>query len=184
MRTPTAVALAAALALGACSSDDDDDPSVDPDQAMDQTTDPATSGPAPGGPGDTSMPAPGTNPDAPPSSEPGGDTSAVAGLWDASDEGAPGSDYVDIADDGLWTRYELDADGSNCFEVDGPYTLMLEIEETNEYSISAEDEGVTLVASGDVMTVRFGADGEVEDWPRVQGLTVADIEPLCEASED
>ena len=162
---PTAVLIAAALALGACGSDDDDGPGTDapPTATTGGGQDPATvSGPA----GETSMPGPDFDPDAPPSSTPGGDTSAVAGLWNASDADAPATDYVDIAPDGLWTRYTLDEDGSNCFEVDGPYTLTLEVEASNEYSLSSEDEGLALVANGDVLTYRLGADGEVENWPR------------------
>ena len=183
MRPVTAAALAAALALGACGSDDDDD-AASVDGAG--TTDPATSGPAPGGAGETSMPAPGTDTDAPPSSEPGGDTSAVAGLWDATETSPDGLDdrfrpteYVDIAGNGLWTAYGQDAAGANCFEIDGPYTLTLEVEATNEYSLSSEDEGLTLVAEGDVLSFRLGADGEVENWPRVQGTLASDL-PICE----
>ena len=182
MRPITALTLAAALALGACSSDDDDDaPAPGTDPATDPGTDPATSGPAPGT-DETSMPGPDVDPDAPPSSGPGGPTPLVAGLWDASDDGAPvPDDYVDITDDGLWTRYTLDEGGSNCFDVDGPYTLMLEIADSSEYSLSSEDEGLTLAVSGDSLTYRLGRDGEVENWERApDGVTVESLQ-ACEA---
>ena len=189
MRPITALTLAAALALGACSSDDDDDtPAPGTDPATDLGTDPATSGPAPGT-DETSMPGPDVDPDAPPSSEPGGPTPLVAGLWDASDDGAGSpDDYVDVTDDGLWTRYTLDEEGSNCFDVDGPYTLMLEVPDANAYSLSSEDEGLTLAVDGDVLTYRLGEDGEVENWERVpdgttlEGLGLADDTLICDAS--
>ena len=178
MRSITALTLVATLALGACGSDDDDGavPTTDGATTDPSGVDPATSGPAPGA-DETSMPAPGVGPDASPSSAPGGPTPLVAGLWDASDDGAPVSDdYVDIADDGLWTRYTLDEAGGNCFDVDGPYTLMLEIADTDEYSLSSEDEGLTLAVSGDSLTYRLGRDGEVENWERAaDGATVGSL---------
>ncbi len=160
MRPITALTLAAVLALGACSSDDGDDV-LDPNAS---------------GPGDTSELNPDLgDPDAPPSNDPGGDTSAVAGLWDASPDDVAASSYVDITEDGLWTRYDVPTDGGTCYDVTGPFTLTPEFE--NDYSLAGEDEALTLVAAGDVLTYRLGTDGPVETWERTTGqVNTADLE--------
>ena len=161
MRPITVALLSATLVLAACGSDDGADPAPGPGAIDPAAGGPATSGPA----GETSLPGPDIDPDAPPSSAPGGPTPLVAGLWDASGDGAPASDYVDIAADGLWTRYAVPDVPGNCFEVAGPYTLTLELPEADGYSLSSEDRGITLAVEGDVLTYT-DAEGDVETWRR------------------
>ena len=144
MRPITVALLSATLVLAACGSDDGADPAPGPGATGPAAGGSATSGPA----GETSLPGPDIDPDAPPSSAPGGPTPRVAGLWDASGDGAPASDYVDIAADGLWTRYAVPDVPGNCFEVAGPYTLTLELPEADGYSLSSEDRGITLAVEG------------------------------------
>lgn len=174
---PVSALLVAAVMLAACSSDDDD--------ATDTT-------------GDTSQFNPDLEqPEQPVSGTPGGDTRAVAGLWDASrtdvvrendaGESITGTDtlYVDISEDGLWTRYDYDQDdfGSpeqqNCYRIDGPFTLTPEDAENNDYSLAGEDDPVKLVIGGDVLTVQFG-DAEVQNWPRTQGEVTVEGLNACE----
>jgi len=172
-----APALLAALALGACSSDDDTPPD----------------------PTGTSQEAPGTGePEGPPSSTPGGDTSTVAGLWNATEvvtvtdgaQSTTGDDvaYVQISADGLWTVYDYDADiaGSpgqgNCYRVIGPRTLTPE--SGDEYSLAGEEEPLTLGidAAGDTLTVDFGGERAVQQWPRTDGeVSVEDFDECTAA---
>jgi len=168
----TALALAptllAALALGACSSDDDDA---------------AT-------PSGTSEFNPDLNPEQPPSTTPGGDTTAIAGLWNATEQvtvtrdgqNTTGEDvaYVQISDDGLWSRHDYDADiaGSpeqgNCYRTTGPFTLTPE--GGTDYSLSTEEEALDLRINdaGDVLRVDFGSERAVMDWPRTTGEVSVD----------
>ena len=174
MRPITAAALVAALALAACGSDDDDDlPATDASQTAEPSDPATTSGPA----DETSLPAPGTDPDAiVSSSEPGGPTPLVAGLWDASDDGAPVPDeYVSITGDGLWTYYALNEAIGNCYEREGPFGLTRELE--TEYSLAdGADTVLTLVVDGDTLRYREGDGGEEETWERVaEGTTVESL---------
>jgi len=175
--TPASALLLATLALAACSSGDDDT-----SDASDQTSQ--------------------FNPDLeqpgqPVSRTPGGDTSAVAGLWDASltgvvseneaGESITGTDtlYVQISDDGLWTRYDYDQDdvGSpergNCYRIDGPFTLTPEDVANDDYSLAGEDDPLKLVADGDMLSVRFG-DAEAQRWTRTQGEVTVEGFNECE----
>jgi len=104
--------LAALVALSACSSNDDEET---PDGAIDTS-----------GQGETSELS--SDMDVP--STPGGDTSAIAGYWDASDTGpesTPMSRFVLFTDDGLETSYERQiVDGTTddvCYSQAGPQTL-------------------------------------------------------------
>jgi len=159
MRPMTALtltpALVAVLALGACSSDDDDTPSASGTSAL----------------------APGEQPEAPISTTSGGDTTAIAGLWDATreitvtdgDQTTTGDDiaYVQISTDGLWTYHDYAQDvtgDENCYRTVGPRTLTPE--GGDDYSLSGEEDAWTLSVSGDVLTTRLGAEGEVMSWPR------------------
>jgi len=150
-----APALLAALALGACSSDDD----------------------GPSGAAGTSELNPDLTPEGPVSSTPGGDTTAIAGLWDATreitvtdgGETRTGDDiaYVQISDDGLWTYHDYAQDvtgDENCYRTVGARTLTPE--GGDDYSLAGEEQAWTLSASGDVLTTRLGAEGEVMSWPR------------------
>lgn len=127
--------------------------------------------PGDSGVGDTSQFNPDLDDNAPPSSTPGGDSLAVAGLWNASmddSEGGPAPEaWVHISNDGLWTRYDIGID--NCYVANGPYTLTLEDEANNGYSLPTEDEGLTLVVEDGVLTYRLGVGGESQSWERANG---------------
>ena len=81
------------------------------------------------------MPAPGTGDESVPiPSEPGGDTSVIAGFYDAMrEDDAPDNIYVEIALNGLYSGYLLDG---NCYLVAGPQTLTPENEQGDEYSLA------------------------------------------------
>ena len=172
--------LAALLVLGACSSSDDDDASsgiVPPVQGIAEgEPNPATPGATPSG--ETSMPAPGSGP-MPISSEPGGDTRAVAGFWDASND-TSGERYFVIAENGLWTEYFPSGDGRNCYQVAGPQSLTPEDAATNAYSL-ADGRALSLAANAErtALTVDY-PDEELatQTWPAVEGR-VADDLSLC-----
>lgn len=160
-----AATLAGLLALSACSSDDDDE-SLPGD-----------------GSGDTSM----EGADRELSSEPGGDTSAIAGYWNASrtETGAASdSRFVFIAENGLQTSYELqqdDVDGSNCYSQAGPQTLTPGADDS--YVL---DEGTTYMATrsedGTMLTVTLEPE-LVETWTLVEGRVPEDL-PLCSGEEE
>ena len=165
-RSTLAVAtLAGLLALGGCGSDDDDD------------------APAPGtDAADTSEEAP----DRALSSEPGGDTRAVAGYWNATGD-VPGTEadarFVVIAENGLHTEYRLardDVTAANCYLRYGPQTLTPD--GADGYAL---DDGTDFVAtrSEDGTALTVDVDGTlVETWRLVEGRTPEDL-PLCGPGE-
>lgn len=182
------VALAAvtlALALSACSSSDDDPASLPPDDASGPTApgiaegepDPSTPGPD----GGTSMPAPDS--DEPPlSSEPGGDTRAVAGYWDGTPPDGDGERYFVITENGQWTEYFLTYEGDvpgNCYWPARTLTLTPEDPATDAYTL-ADGRSLTLVAdeARERLTVGFVDENRTETWPAVVGRVVEDL-PLC-----
>ena len=159
-----AATLASFAALAGCGSDDDDDPTAPTDE--------------------TSM----EGPDRELSSEPGGDTSAIAGFWDASlPELGPGTRYVVIAANGLETSYErqtFDVDESvNCYSRSGPQTLTPEGDDA--YAL---DDGTTFTAvrgegdGTDALTVAYEPD-LVETWSLVEGRVPEDL-VLCDGEEE
>ena len=159
--------IAALVALSACSSDDDDD--------TPEMTDPT---------GETSMPT-----DLPPlSSEPGGDTSAIAGFWNAPravDAEESDARYVVIEENGLYTSYELqqdDIDGGNCYSPAGPQTLSPSEDVENGYDL-ADTTSFTATASEDGTTLTVGTEDPVttETWTRVENIMESDL-PLCSVS--
>ena len=172
-------AVVALLALSACSSNDDDD-SVSADENGGQT-----SGPAPGGESE----------DREISSTPSGDdTSAVAGLWNAEEDGD--ERYVEIADNGLYTDYDYRGDetgGSNCYIVT-PMTLDLELAASDSapatFSI-ADGRSFTAATEGTSLAVSFISDdsqegGDVDTqartWSAQEGVVAADL-PVCTEEE-
>ena len=174
------LSLAALIALGACSSSDDDASTPEtstPGQGI-AVGEPDPSAPGASPSGDTSMPAPGFEP-MPISSEPGGDTRAVAGFWNATSD-VGGERYFVIAENGLWTEYFLDGDGLNCYHVAGPQTLTSEDAATNAYSL-ADGRALSLVADADrtALTVdRIDEDLPTQTWPAVTGAAATDL-PVC-----
>lgn len=164
---PSSVALMLVSALSACSSSNDDS---------------APAALADGGQqGETSMPAP--DGDQPPlSSEPGGDTRAVAGYWDGSAIAPAGERYFVIAENGLWTEYFLAYEGDtpgNCYYPTEVQTLTPEDPAANAYSL-ADGRALTLVSDVERtrLTVGFVAEDRTEVWPAVVGRVVEDL-PLC-----
>ena len=157
--------LAALVALAGCSSNDDDMPA-------DTSTDPT---------GETSELAP----DRELSSEPGGDTRAIAGYWNASlPQLESDSRFVLITENGLQTSYELqqnDIDGSNCYSEAGPQTLTPGADDG--YAL---DDGTTYTAvRGDddaTLTVTREPD-LVQEWTLVENMMPGDL-PLCSGEEE
>ena len=141
------------------------------------------------GPGGTSM----LDPDGPatlPSADPSGDdTSAIAGLWDATGgpEGRVDVRYVRISDDGLWTDHDFRQDDlggeGNCYFVT-PLRLDPETGDAGSGNYGVADgrnfDVVDAGADGTLdLSFAEGGDGEVS-WPSVDGVSAADLEP-CDA---
>lgn len=158
------------MGLAACSSDDD----------------------SPGSnPGDTSQ----LNPDldnGPTPGTPGGDTTAIAGLWDGSvgDTDSVDTFYWSIAENGVLTSYDYQQDqgqnatGENCYIAGDPITVTPET--GDNYSIAGTS--ATITNTDNTLSVVFleadaadlDEDGDTEEmptynWPAVTGLAVADL---------
>ncbi|MFK7997030.1 MAG: hypothetical protein AB8B87_23040 [Granulosicoccus sp.] len=124
--------------------------------------------------------------------EPGGDTSAIAGLWDATTlvDGQSDVVYWNLAADGVLRRYDYQQDGitgamgDNCYLVDDPITLSPE--EGDTYSIF--NVAVTAVRNDQTLTITFidpdkndvDGDGDVTETPTLswQLLTTPVLEDL------
>lgn len=111
-----------------------------------------------GQPADTSQ----FNPDLPAAEntgEPGGDTTAIAGLWDGTTvvDGASDVVYWSMAANGVLTRYDYQQDGAgnatgeNCYAVGEPITVTPE--GGDDYSVF--DVAVTAVRNADTLTITF-----------------------------
>jgi len=91
--------------------------------------------------------------------EPGGDITAIAGLWDGTTTTGDASDvvYWSFAANGVLTRYDYQQDGGsgatgeNCYIVGDPITVTPE--GGNDYSI--QNVAVTAVVSGDSISLAF-----------------------------
>ena len=147
-------------------------------------------------PGDVSMPAPGTDPNAPPvvDGEPSEtDTSAVAGLWIA-DSDAPEARidrrYVQISGSGLYTEYDDQQDalgsGDNCYVVT-PRRLDFETGEPLDGTYSASGlPSFTIEGTdgGDTLTVTpfesDGGSGEPVVWERADDGIAVESLSACE----
>ncbi|MBX2837876.1 MAG: hypothetical protein KTR35_13535 [Gammaproteobacteria bacterium] len=120
------------------------------------------------------------NPDAPETEntgEPGGDISAIAGLWDGTTPVADSSDvvYWYFAQNGVLTRYDYQQDGApgatdeNCYIVGDPITVTPE--GGDDYSLF--NVAVSAVRTDDQLTMTFyeadrndlDADGDTEEVP-------------------
>lgn len=174
-KSPLALsAIAVLLALAACSSSDNDD------SALGGENDP----------GDSSQFNPDLDNNEPPASGPGDDATVIAGLWDASAAPAVDERYVEISADGRYSNFTADADGGNCFVVDGPYTMELEIEASSEWSTS---NGLAFVATSDaeveprILDIQFtDEDGNPEaaqSWPLASGIGVEGVQ-VCTADPE
>ncbi len=141
------------LSLAACSSDDDDQAANETSQLNEDLNTPDNAG------------------------QPGGDTSAIAGLWDGTLNDDAGSDvlYWNLEANGVLTQYDYQQDGApgasgeNCYIVGDPITVTPE--NADEYSIA--NVAVTAVRSGDVLTIVFSepdandldGDGDTTETP-------------------
>jgi len=163
----SSVTLAAALSLAACSSNDDQPPAS------------------------TSQ----FNPNATPAVDDGkggGDTTAIAGLWDGTTTQGEVSDvvYWNLTDTGILTRYDYQQDGAptatneNCYSVGNPISVFPE--DDNSYSIFNVE--TTTVVSDDTLTITFMAadqndldnDGDTSEiptlsWPLLTTPTIEDL---------
>lgn len=124
--------------------------------------------------------------------EPGGDTSAIAGLWDGSIAVGEATDtvYWNLADNGVLTRYDFQGDGidgasgENCYLVGDDITVTPEADD--DYSIA--NVAVTIVRSDDTLTITFveedandlNANGDTSEtptlsWALLTTPTLADL---------
>lgn len=150
-----------------------------------ESTEPGTQGLPEGEillPGETSELAPeGDVPENPLSSTPGGDTSAIAGLWNARSGVAGRIDerYVQITTDGLYTEYDyrqddLATDG-NCYLSYGPLTLTPEDPSTNAYSLPDDRSfNATRNADASILTITF-TDSSLQEWLTLSGIAIEDL---------
>lgn len=154
----------AVLLLAGCSDDDDAD--VLPGDAA----------------GETSEPAPDSDvPENPLSSTPGGDTSAIAGLWNARSgvTGQVDERYVQITTDGLYTEYDYRqddlADDGNCYLSYGPLTLTPEDPATNAYSLPDDRYfSATSNEANTLLSITFAED-TLQEWEAVTGVSTDDF---------
>ena len=149
-----------ALGVAACSSSDDND-------ASDNNNDPSTE----------SSELSDQAPELLNTGEPGGDITAIAGLWDGSDTIGEVTDvvYWNMAANGVLTRFDYQQDGvasatgENCYINGDPITVTPESDDT--YSIS--DVAVTAVRTNQSLTITFlepdmndlDADGDNTETP-------------------
>ena len=116
-------------------------------------------------------------PDVEDTGESGGDTSAIAGLWDGTIviDGATDVVYWSITNDGVLTRYDYQQDaaenasGENCYVIGEPISVSPEA--GADYSLF--NVAVTAVRSGEAMMISFGEpdrndvdnDGDITESP-------------------
>lgn len=116
---------------------------------------------------------------------PGGDTTAIAGLWDGTGLNSDTDDvvYWNLANDGLLTRYDYQQDGGattsgqNCFIVGDPTTVTPE--GNNSYSI--RNVAVEATRNGDSLTIMFidsdvndlNANGDTDEMPTFNWVLLA-----------
>ena len=106
-----AIVVLLVFGLAACSSDDDDDIDIEPSNESSDFSDQA--------------------PESINTGEPGGDISAIAGLWDGSNTDGEVADivYWNMAANGVLTRYDYQQDGvagasgDNCYIIGDPITV-------------------------------------------------------------
>ena len=160
------VSVSLALGVAACSSDNDDESSLESGGLSDQA-------PEPDNTGELSDQAP----EPMNTGEPGGDITAIAGLWDGSDTDAEVTDvvYWNMAGNGVLTRFDYQQDGvagatgDNCYITSDPITVSPEADDT--YSIF--NVAVTAVRTDQSLTITFldpdvndlDADGDVTETP-------------------
>ncbi len=161
----------ALLLLAGCS---DDDSTILPDEQTNETSEPAPEGDVP---------------EAPLSSTPGGDTSAIEGLWNARSEenGQIDERYVHITDDGLYTEYDyrqddLASDG-NCYLTYGPLTLTPEDTANNIYSLP-DDRFFSATSNEDtsILSIAY-AEQSLQEWDVVSGISTADLSGCANIQE-
>ena len=177
MKSRNCLSICTALLLLAGCSDNDSTPDDSQILPGDQT-------------GETSEPAPeGDVPENPLSSTPGGDTSAIAGLWNArsGDVGQIDERYVEITDDGLYTEYDYRQDdlasNGNCYISYGPLTLTPEDAATNSYSLP-DDRYFSATSNEDnsILSIAY-AEESLQEWAAVTGISTEDFSGCADIQE-
>lgn len=120
-------------------------------------------------------------PENPLSSTPGGDTTAIAGLWDARSEqdGQVDERYVFITPDGLYSEYDYRQDDlandGNCYLSYGPLTLTPENAATSTYSLP-DDRYFSATSNNDnsILSIAY-AEGATQEWSAVTGISLNDL---------
>ena len=155
------------LGLSACSSNDDDD------AAGTSTLNPdLNNGPTPGAPG--------------------GDTTAIAGLWDQSRGESDSRDifYWSIAENGVLTFYDYQQDqgpnatGENCYIAGDPITVTPGT--GNSYAIAGTETAITVTDNTITIVFQEADAGDLDEdgdttetptynLPAVSGLTATDL---------
>ncbi|ASJ71440.1 hypothetical protein [Granulosicoccus antarcticus] len=133
-------------------------------------------------PDQTSNPAPDSDvPENPLPSAPGGDTSAIAGLWDArnGEAGSVDERYVEISTDGVYLEYDFRqddlADDGNCYLRSAPLTLTPEDPANNAYSLPDDRTfNATSSTDGSILSITF-AEQPLQDWTAVSGVSTDDL---------
>lgn len=158
------LAVTAALTLTACSSSDNDAGSDTENGINSDTSEDIDNGITgnDSSDGDETITQGELDDDAPEAAntgEPGGDISAIAGLWDGTTTTDETNDviYWNLASNGVLTRYDYQQDGvasangDNCYIIGDPITVTPE--EDNAYSIF--NVGVTAERNDDSLTIVF-----------------------------
>lgn len=177
MKSRNCLSICAALLLLASCSDNDstpDDSQILPDEQAGEITEPAPEGDVP---------------ESPLSSTPGGDTTAIAGLWNArsGELGQIDERYVGISVDGLYTEYDyrqddLESDG-NCYITYGPLTLTPEDAATNTYSLP-DDRHFSATSNEDksVLNITY-AEESLQEWAALTGISTDDFSGCADIQE-
>ena len=130
--------------------------------------------------------------------EPGGDITAIAGLWDGTTSNGDVV-YWSFAADGVLTRYDFQQDGitsasgENCYSVSEPITVTPEGGE--DYSIG--NVAVTAVVNGEFLSVTFleadqfdlDENGDTEEtpvfmWTRLNTPVLEDLNSCTQPTDD
>lgn len=169
----TSLAIAAAMTLAACSDSNDD---ASPNNTSEPSTN--TDGAVDDGMG-------------------GGDTSAIAGLWDGTTTEDDVEDvvYWNLSEDGVLTRYDDQQDGAagadsqNCYIVGDPISVSPEADDA--YSLF--NVAVTAVKADDTLTITFtepdkndvNNNGDTTETPTLTWtlLTTPTVDDLNECEE-
>ena len=117
----------------------------------------------------------------------GDDTSAIAGLWDAST--GESERFVEISNIGLYTEFAFLSDEGNCYVVT-PMTLDLELEATDStpatfstsdgrsFTAQVIDSQLAFTLVADDSILEAPIDTTTQIWNAVEGIMTIDL-PEC-----